>query len=156
MNSIFTSFWEFLKPHYFHHFANEGVPVRKKWGINSLHNIAIQSEEIILILRMWQRRSLSEHNDSKSWCIDSKSWCHERMWQRMWQRGSLSEHNDSKSWCIDSKSWSHERQVRFLLKCQTSTRTAPRTRAFTNLRDDRHAWTDQNSLTGMDRQWVQK
>ena len=47
-------------------------------GINNLRNSAIQSEEIIFILHMWQRGSLSEHNDSKSWRIDSKSWCHER------------------------------------------------------------------------------
>ena len=95
------------------------------YNINNLRNSAIQSEEIIFILRMWQRRSLSEHNDSKSWRIDSKSWC-------------------------------HERQVRFLLKREPSARTAPRTRAFINSRDDRHAWTDPNSLTGIDRQWVQK
>ena len=93
--------------------------------INNLRNSAIQSEEIIFILRMWQRGSLSEHNDSKSWRIDSKSWCHE---------------------C----------QVRFLLKRETSARTVPRTGAFINLRDDRHVWTDRNSLTGIDRQWVQK
>ena len=74
----------------------------------------------------------------------------------MLQRGSLSEHNDSKSWRIDSKSWCHERQVRFLLKREPSARTALSTWAFTNLRDDRHAWTDRNSLTGIDRQWVQK
>ena len=48
------------------------------WRIDNLRDSAIQSEEIIFILRMWQRRSLSEHNDSKSWRIDSKSWCHER------------------------------------------------------------------------------
>ena len=92
---------------------------------NNLRNSAIQSEEIIFILRMWQRRSLSEHNDSKLWRIDSKSWC-------------------------------HERQVRFLLKRDTSARTAPCTWAFINLGDDHHAWTDWNSLTGIDRQWVQK
>ena len=46
--------------------------------INNLRNSVIQSEEIIFILRMWQRGSLLEHNDSKSWRIDSKSWCHER------------------------------------------------------------------------------
>ena len=46
--------------------------------MNNLRNSAIQSKEIILILRMWQRGSLSAHNDSKSWRIDSKSWCHER------------------------------------------------------------------------------
>ena len=73
---------------------------------------------------------------------------------RMWQRGSLSVYNDSKSWRIDSKSWCHERQVRFLLKRQTSARTALRTRAFIILRDDRHVWTDRNSLTGRDRHWV--
>ena len=39
--------------------------------INNLRNSAIQSEEIIFILRMWQHGSLSEHNDSKSWLIDS-------------------------------------------------------------------------------------
>ena len=72
----------------------------------------------------------------------------------MWQRGSLSGHNDSKSWRIDSKSWCHERQVYFVLKREPSARTAPRTRAFINLRDDRHAWTDQNSFTGIDRQSV--
>ena len=49
--------------------------------INNLRNSAIQSEEIILILRMFQRRSLSEHDDSKSWRIDSKSWCPERQVQ---------------------------------------------------------------------------
>ena len=32
-------------------------------SINNLRNSAIQSEEIIFILRMWQRGSLSEHND---------------------------------------------------------------------------------------------
>ena len=90
--------------------------------INNLRNSAIQSEEIIFILRMLRRGSLSEHNDSKSWCIDSKSWC-------------------------------HERQVRFLLKRETSARTALRMRAFINLLDDRHAWTDRNSLSGIDRQW---
>ena len=46
--------------------------------------------------------------------------------------------------------------MRFLLKRETSARTAPRTRAFINLRDDHHAWTYQNSLTGIDRQRVQK
>ena len=45
--------------------------------INNLRNSAIQSEEIIFILRMWQRGSLSEHNNSKSWRTASKSWCHE-------------------------------------------------------------------------------
>ena len=30
---------------------------------NNLHNNAIQSEEIIFILRKWQHKSLSEHND---------------------------------------------------------------------------------------------
>ena len=93
--------------------------------INNLRYSAIQSKEIIFILRMWQRGSLSEHNDSKSWRIDSKSWC-------------------------------HERQVRFLLKRETSASTAPRTRAFINLRDDLYAWTDRSSLTGIDKQWVQK
>ena len=33
--------------------------------INNLRNNAIQSEEIIFILHMWQRGSLSEHNDSQ-------------------------------------------------------------------------------------------
>ena len=93
--------------------------------INNLRNSAIQSDEIIFILCMWQGGSLSEHNDSKLWRIDSKSWC-------------------------------HERQVHFLLKRVPSARTAPRTQAFINLRDDLHAWTDRNSLTGIDRQWVQK
>ena len=93
--------------------------------INNLRNSAIQSKEIIFILRMWQRGSLSEHDDSKSWRIDSKSWC-------------------------------QERQVHFLLKRETSVRTTPRTREFINLRDDHHAWTDQNFLTGIDKQWVQK
>ena len=93
--------------------------------INNLRNSAIQSKDIIFILCMWQRGSLLEHNDSKSWRIDSKSWC-------------------------------HERQVLFLLKRETSAHTAPRTRAFINLRDDRHAWTDQNSFTGIDKQGVQK
>ena len=93
--------------------------------INNLCSSAIQSEKIIFILRMWQRGSLSEHTDSKSWHIDSKLWC-------------------------------HERQVHFLLKCEPSARTAPRTRAFINLRNDHHAWTHRNSLTGIDRQWVQK
>ena len=94
--------------------------------INSLRYSVIQSEEIIFTLRMWQRWSLSEHSDSKYWCIDSKS-------------------------------WSHERQVGFLLKREPSTRTGPRTWAFINLGDDPHAWTDWNSLTGIDRpQRVQK
>ena len=44
----------------------------------------------------------------------------------------------------------------FLYKRETSTRTAPRTQAYISLRNDRHAWTDQNSLTGIDKQWVQK
>ena len=30
----------------------------------------------------------------------------------------------------------------------------PCTHPFITLRDDRHVWTDQNSLTGIDRQWV--
>ena len=47
-------------------------------SINNLRNSAIQSKEIIFILRMWQHGSLSEHNDSKSWRIDSKLWGHER------------------------------------------------------------------------------
>ena len=37
------------------------------------------------------------------------------------------------------------------LKRQTCARNAPRTRDFTTLRDDRHAWTDRNSLTGKGR-----
>ena len=94
-------------------------------SINNLRNSAIQSKEIIFILRMWQRGSLSELNDSKLWCIDSKSWC-------------------------------HERQVRFILNRKSSACNAPGTQAFIYLSDDRHAWTDRNSLTGIDRQWVQK
>ena len=42
--------------------------------------------------------------------------------------------------------------MRFLLKRQTSERTVPHTRAFITVRDDRQAWTDQNSLTGIGRQ----
>ena len=45
-------------------------------------------------------------------------------------------------------------QVLFLLKRHTSERTPPRTCAFITLRDDRHAWTDRNYLTGIGRQWV--
>ena len=88
--------------------------------INNLRNSAIQSEEIIFILR--------ESNTG-----------HYQI--------TMTSHNDPRMWC-------HERQVRFLLKCQTRVRTAPRTRAFINLRDDRHSWTDRHSLTGIGRQWV--
>ena len=42
------------------------VLFRNLFLINNLRNSAIQSEEIVFILRMWQRGSLSEHNDSKS------------------------------------------------------------------------------------------
>ena len=40
----------------------------------------------------------------------------------------------------------------FLLKREPSAHTAPRTRSFINLHDDRHAWSDRNSLIGIDRQ----
>ena len=40
------------------------------------------------------------------------------------------------------------RCVHFLLKRQTSARTAPGTHAFITLCDDRHVWTDRNSITG--------
>ena len=43
---------------------------------------------------------------------------------------AMTSHNDPRTWC-------HELQVRFLLKRQTSMRTAPRTHAFIILRDDR-------------------
>ena len=39
----------------------------------------------------------------------------------------------------------------FFLKRQTIARTTPRTHTFITLRDDRHIWTDQYSLTGTDR-----
>ena len=54
----------------------------------------------------------------------------------------------------DLRTWRHKRKVRFLLERQTSARTTPRTRPFITLRHDRHIWTDRNSLTGIDRQWV--
>ena len=41
--------------------------------------------------------------------------------------------------------------TRFLVKRQTGTRNTPRTREFIKLRNDHHAWTDQNSLTGKGR-----
>ena len=39
---------------------------------------------------------------------------------------------------------------------QTGVRNAPGTHAFVTLRDDRHAWTDQNALTGKGRQEFEK
>ena len=62
---------------------------------------------------------------------------------------TMTSHNDPRTWC-------HERKVNFLLKCQTSARTTPRTCAFTTLHDDHHVWTDRNSLTGIDRHWVKR
>ena len=44
------------------------------------------------------------------------------------------------------------RQVRFLLNGQTSEHIAPCTHAFITLRNERHAWSDQNSLTEIGRQ----
>ena len=41
-----------------------------------------------------------------------------------------------------------------LVKRQTGARYVPHTREFIILRDDRHAWTDRNSLTGKERKWV--
>ena len=62
-------------------------------------------------------------------------------------QSTMTSHNDSRTWY-------HERRVRFLLKRQTSAHITPCTRAFITLRDDRHVWTDQSSLTGIDRHWV--
>ena len=62
---------------------------------------------------------------------------------------TMTSHNDQRTWC-------HERKERFLLKRQTSAHTTPHTRAFITLRDDCHVWTDRNSLTGIDRQWVRR
>ena len=62
-------------------------------------------------------------------------------------QNTMTSHNDPRMWC-------HELKVCFLLKHQTSTRITPRTCAFITLRDNRHVWTDRNSLTGIDRQWV--
>ena len=59
----------------------------------------------------------------------------------------MTSHNDLHMW------W-NERKMHFLLKCQTSVRTTPCTNAFITLRDDHHALTDRNSLTGIGRQWV--
>ena len=56
----------------------------------------------------------------------------------------------------DPRTWCHECKVRFLLKRQTSVHTTPRTRPFITLRDDHHVWTDQYSLTGIDRHWVKR
>ena len=64
-------------------------------------------------------------------------------------QSTMTSHNDLCMWC-------RERKVRFLLKRQTSARNTPRTRAFITLRDDRHVWTDQNSLTGIDGRWVER
>ena len=64
-------------------------------------------------------------------------------------QSTMTSHNDPRMWC-------HERKVRFLLKCQTSAHNTPHARAFITLRDDRHIWTDRNSLTGIDRHWVKR
>ena len=64
-------------------------------------------------------------------------------------QSTMTSHNDQRTWC-------HERKVRFLLKCQTSVRNIPRTRAFVTLRDDRYVWTDRNSLKGIDRHCVER
>ena len=54
----------------------------------------------------------------------------------------------------DPRMWCYECKVCFVLKLQTSSRTIPCTRAFITLRNDRHVWTGQNSLTGIDKHWV--
>ena len=59
---------------------------------------------------------------------------------------TMTPHNDPCMCC-------HEHQVRFLLKHKTSAMdTALCTSPFITLCDDHHAWTDQNSLTGIGKQ----
>ena len=86
-----------------------------------------------VIVRSNPRRLFSSHASSNAGHYQSK----------------MTTHNDPRTWC-------YERKVRFLLKRQTSARTTPRTRAFNTLSDDRHVWTDRNSLTGIDTHWVQR
>ena len=64
-------------------------------------------------------------------------------------RVTMTSHNDPRTWC-------HEPKACFLLKCQSNAHTTPRTSAFITLRNDRHVWTDRNSLTGIDRHWVRR
>ena len=64
-------------------------------------------------------------------------------------QSTMTSHNDLRTWC-------HERQVCFLIKQQTSKPTAPRTHAFITSGDNRHTWTDGNSLKAIGRQWVRK
>ena len=54
---------------------------------------------------------------------------------------TMTPHNDLRTRC-------HEHKVRFLLKRQTSVCTTPPTHhAFITLHNDRHVWSDRNSLT---------
>ena len=62
-------------------------------------------------------------------------------------QSTMTSHNDPHTWC-------HERQMRLLLKHQTRVRATPCTRAFTIFCNDCHAWTDQNFLTGIGRQFL--
>ena len=55
-------------------------------------------------------------------------------------QSTMTSHNDSRLWC-------DERWLRLLLKCQTGTHNAPLKWVFITISNDRHAWTDLNSLT---------
>ena len=61
----------------------------------------------------------------------------------------MTSRNDLQAWC-------HKNKVCFLLKRQTSAHITPRTSEFITLCNDRHVWTDRNSLTGIDRHWVKR
>ena len=60
----------------------------------------------------------------------------------------LSRNNDFCVWRI--------RRLSLLLKYQKGKGNAPCTREFITLRDDHHAWTDQNSFTGKRRERKEK
>ena len=106
----------------------------KFWSFKKIHGVwevSFWSIITCVIVRSNLRRLFSFHASSNAGHYQS----------------TMTSHNDRHMWC-------HERKVCFLLKRQTSVRTTPRTCEFITLRDDCHVWTDQNSLTGIDRHWV--
>ena len=129
-----------------------------------LRNSVIQFEEIIFNLREWQHGSLGTFGDTnveRKRCtydvtltsltgacpisafehrqIRTAFMFYVHVTKDPYYQSTMTSHNDPRTWC-------HERR--------TSSSAASRKFAFIKLRNDLHAWTYRNSLTGIGRQWV--
>ena len=117
-----------------------------------------------LCLTQWLSIPVREFRSVQTWrssrnVINSRVWC--VVCTLVWRfkrkctlrsvqwRVTMTSYNDPRR-----PTWCHERKVRLPFKRKTSALTTPRPREFITLRDDRHVWTDRNSLTGINGHWV--